>query len=420
MQRRQLILFGAIFAAVVLVLSALYFAFLRPGYAVLYEDIREADAAEIVTVLDQQGIEYRLEDNGHRIRVPEDEVGRARVLVAGSGVAMGGVVGFELFNETDMGLTEFAQKVNYQRALQGELARTIMGMDGVAFARVHLSLPERTLFRANQTGPKAAVTLQTETGAALDPARVVGVQQLVSAAVTDLPSREVAVIDQRGRLLSAAPIAGQEPGSELDERSALEEYYRARARSIAERLVPGLPFDVRVLAMPIGEEAPPALAAAAPGAEPTAAPSPAPSTAGGGRDFSLRIAFRTEMELPAEDLDLLREAITRATDLQAGRGDTLRFETGPLEQYEPAAAAAAVSPPEPISGAPLQAAEPFGEDLLSHPFGEALFWPAVGILIVLALILLRRRSRLSADEQQSFADQLSENLALEGGLGDGR
>ncbi len=154
MERRQLILFGALFALVVAVLAGTYFAFLRPGYAVLYENIREADAAEIIAVLDKQGIDYRLEDDGHRVLVPDDEVGRARVLVAGSGVAMGGVVGFELFNDTDMGLTEFAQKVNYQRALQGELARTIMGMDGIVFARVHLSLPERTLFRAEQAGPR--------------------------------------------------------------------------------------------------------------------------------------------------------------------------------------------------------------------------------------------------------------------------
>src|SRR5690606_28469829 len=164
LERKQLIVFAGLFSAVVILLSLGYFLFLKPDFGVLYEDIRETDAAAIVAELEAEGIEYRVADNGHRVLVPREDIDQARVLVAGSGIAMGGVVGFELFNDSDMGLTEFAQKVNYQRALQGELARTIMMMDAVEFARVHLSIPERSLFRADASEPKAAVTVERQRG----------------------------------------------------------------------------------------------------------------------------------------------------------------------------------------------------------------------------------------------------------------
>ncbi|HZF45127.1 MAG TPA: flagellar basal-body MS-ring/collar protein FliF [Sphingomonadaceae bacterium] len=387
MERRQILLIGGIFAGVLAVLAVAWFAFLRPGYGTLYEDLREADAAEIVGVLEKQGIEYRLEDGGHRLLVPEADIGRARVLVAGSGVATGGTVGFELFNESDMGLTEFAQKVNYQRALQGELARTIMGMDGIAFARVHLSLPERTLFRANQTGPKGAVTLQTAGNAALEPARVTGIQQLVSSAVPDLPAREVAVLDHRGRLLSPLPVDDAAAHGELDERSALEEYYRARIRGVAEKLIPGMPFDVRVLAVPSSD-----------GETPNA------------RNFSLRIALRTEMELGAEDRDMLQSAIDETAGLEPAKGDILRFETGPLE--DPAAsgpAALASTSPEQPALSPIVVPE---QMRAGYWLGNSWLWAFLAVPIVLLLIASRRRSRLSPEEQQSFADLLGEKITL--------
>lgn len=411
MERRQFFLIGGIFAGVLAVLTIVWFAFLRPGFGILYEDLREADAAEIVGVLDKQGIEYRLEDGGRRLLVPEEEVGRARVLVAGSGVAMGGTVGFELFNEADMGLTEFAQKVNFQRALQGELARTIMGMEGIAFARVHLSLPERTLFRAKQTGPKGAVTLQTQGNAALDPTRVTGIQQLIASAVPDLPAREVAVLDHRGRLLSAMPAEGATIPGELDERSALEEYYRARVRGVAEKLIPGVPFDVRVLAVPAEEVA----------ASPSSAPSPAPvqPPSSTSRNFRLRIAVRTEMELGAEDREMLQSAIADAAGLEPKNGDILRFETGSLEDLatqNPVTVPTAAAEQPPL--APIAAPEPF--TIGSSLAGSTWFWTLLAIPAVLLLIALRRRSRLSPEEQQSFAELLGEKIALAEGAPDGR
>lgn len=410
MERRQIIVFGTIFALVMGVMAIIYLTMFRTDYAVLYENMREADAAEIVAILDQESIEYRLEDAGHRVMVSEGDVSRARVLVAGSGVAMGGVVGFELFNEADMGLTEFAQKVNYQRALQGELARTIMTMEGIGFARVHLSLPERTLFRANQTGPKAAVTLQTKSGRGVDNGRVVGIQQLVSAAVTDLPAHEVAVLDHRGRLLSAAMPSTDAETGQLDERSALEEYYRARSRGVIERLIPGLPFDVRVLAVSSAVE--PLVEPIS--AETAGSSSSSPSVESGNkRNFLLRVTVRTESDLNNEDRDLLRDAIIEAAGLNAGRGDSLRFETGALQQLAPVGSTtssdALPDEPAPIPGG---SSGNFEAGFFDGVLSSALLWPLVGVLGVFGLILLRRRSRMSDEEQQSFADLLSENLSM--------
>src|SRR5204863_6003346 len=126
-------------------------------------------------------------------------------------------------NQSDMGLTDFAQKVNYQRALQGEIARTIMTMDGIAYARVHIALPERSLFRTTRSEPRAAVTITPQPGIDIDPGRIAGIQRLIAATVPDLALDQIAILNERGQLLtpefSDAPGAG---GSE----SATEYNYR--------------------------------------------------------------------------------------------------------------------------------------------------------------------------------------------------
>src|SRR5688572_70501 len=143
----QLRLFLLVFAGSVALLAAGYYFFLRTEYAVLYSDLRPADASAVVAELDGRGIAYQLRDAGSTIAVAADGADAARLAIAGSHVPSRAAVGFELFNESDMGLTDFAQRINYQRALQGELARTIMTISGVESARVHLALPERSLFR---------------------------------------------------------------------------------------------------------------------------------------------------------------------------------------------------------------------------------------------------------------------------------
>ena len=412
MQRRQIILGATLFAAIVGMLAILYAAFLRPSYTVLYENLREADAAQIVTELEKQGIAYRLADNGHSVLVPEDVADKARVAIAGSGIAMGGVVGFELFNEADMGLTEFAEKVNYQRALQGELARTIMMMDGIAFARVHLSLPERTLFRTAKATPKAAVTIQTAAARMLDARQVAGIQRLVASAVADMPAHDVAVLDHKGDLISpAAPPTAD--GGAMDERTALTAYFRARAQSVAEKLLPGLAFELRVTVQ--SESNGGVNAVPFPPSTPAKQANPGEPSAAAlrERNFSLRVALRTEADLNTENHALLRQALTDALGLAPERGDILRFETGPLGIAGTAQGSDGTDAPGTVAASAQDRAIPAYQDP-SPTLPERLFnrWTMAALaLIALGIaLLLRRRARMNAEEQDAFADLLAGHL----------
>lgn len=400
MPRRQLIIFSAVFVSLVALLSAAYFIFLRADYVPLFEDLRESDASAIVTELDKQGIAYKLANNGRDVLVTEQDVGTARVGLAGSDIALGGIVGFELFNESDMGLTEFAQKINYQRALQGELARTIMTMDDIAFSRVHLALPEKSIFRNAQLQPTAAVTLQTKDNKELSPARVAGIQQLVAASVSDLPAANVSVLDEGGRLLSEVPSASLQSGTLLDERSALETYFRARALSVASKVVPGLRAEVRVFA----KELQGTIIDGTTGSE---ANSQEPAL----RNFTLRIVLRTAASLNAEDTELLRSTLADALQLNMNAGDILDFEVGPLgivptTQAVPAFDAYSDTP-APNDATLASPTTPLA--WLDFVFNRWLL-ALVFVFSVVAWLLWRRRRQLSDEDRVAFAELLQGGL----------
>jgi flagellar M-ring protein FliF len=146
---------------VVLILAIVgYFAMsvLRVDYQTLFADLDPQDAASMVAELDKLHVPYRLNAEGTAIQVDSAQVHALRLKLMGKSSAMRGGVGFEIFNNTDFGMTEFAQKINYQRALQGEIARTVMGLGVVRQARVHLVLPDRGLFQQAQTAPKASIS----------------------------------------------------------------------------------------------------------------------------------------------------------------------------------------------------------------------------------------------------------------------
>ena len=157
--------------------------------------------AAAVREVERLKIPYRVTDDGTAVEVPREHLGRIRVgLADGGGVASG--VGFELFNNTDFSTTEFTQKINYQRALQGELARTVSAIDGVASARVHLVLPDSGFLRRHAVKPTAAVTVLMEEGAQLSAHQVQGIQRLVAASVPDIKLDDIAVIDHEGIALT--------------------------------------------------------------------------------------------------------------------------------------------------------------------------------------------------------------------------
>jgi flagellar M-ring protein FliF len=152
--RRQLILIGAGAIALAVLIFLLWLLVLRTPMVPAFTNLKATDAALIVDELKRQNVPYKLENDGATVLVPQDQVDAARLGILGGDLPLKGTVGFELFSKSDMGLTEFAQKINYQRALQGELARTLMSMSTVESARVHITLPETGVFRKGTARPR--------------------------------------------------------------------------------------------------------------------------------------------------------------------------------------------------------------------------------------------------------------------------
>lgn len=199
---KQRITFAASVFGVVFLMVLLFAALGKQEYAVLFSDLREEDASSIVQQLEKQKIEYKLKANGTSILVAESEVHKIRLGLVAEGVVLKGGIGFELFDNADYGMTEFVQKINYQRALQGELARTITALDEVQYARLHIAIPNTKLFKKDSDATKASVTLVMKPHKSLSKEQVKGIQALVSAAVDDLEVARVTVLDQQGRILS--------------------------------------------------------------------------------------------------------------------------------------------------------------------------------------------------------------------------
>jgi flagellar M-ring protein FliF len=186
------------------ILAVVFWGFLGASsdYGVLFSNLAQDDAAAIASKLKAKKVNYRLEAGGSTILVPKADVYEMRLYLASEGVPRGGGVGFEIFDRQGLGTTDFVQRLNYQRALQGELARTICGMPEVEEARVHIVTPKESLFVEEQKKASAAVAVKLRRGRGLSPAQVDGIVNLVSSAVPDLHAGQVTVVDLNGRILS--------------------------------------------------------------------------------------------------------------------------------------------------------------------------------------------------------------------------
>jgi flagellar M-ring protein FliF len=218
---------------------------LTPDYQVLFSDLDAQDAAAIVAELERLKVAHRLQDDGRTVLVDREDVHRTRLKLMSKGVNLRGTVGFELFSDSDFGMTEFAQKINYQRAMQGELARTIMALEEVRTARVHLVIPESGLLRRGDVHGKASVTITTRPGKQLQAAQVLGIQRLVAAAVPQIEPSAVTVLDSRGLTLSmneADQQTGDIPGTasseaRLELKRQMETYLTSKAAAVLDRAV---------------------------------------------------------------------------------------------------------------------------------------------------------------------------------------
>lgn len=211
---------------------------LRTDYQVLFADMSMKDTSAMVAELDRLKIPYHLGEGGNTILVDKEAVHKTRLTLMGKDLPLHGAVGLELFNTTDFGMTEFAQKINYQRALQGELTRTILSLPEVRDARVHLAIPEQGLFKRADAQATAAVYLTLKGSEVLRKDQVNGIQRLVAAAVPGIAMQNVTIVDQHGVALTRAadPVEGGDGGSSrLDVKRELENYLSRKVGEVLER-----------------------------------------------------------------------------------------------------------------------------------------------------------------------------------------
>ena len=250
-QRKFVVLFLVVSAFVGIALFA--FVANRPDFGILYANLEASDAAQIVAKLDDQRVPYRLQAGGRVIEVPRDKIYPLRLSLAGEGLSLGGGVGFELFDKDSWNMSRFAQEVNYRRALEGELARTIMSVHEVERARIHLVLPERSpFFGTEEPRPKASVVLHLRGSGRMQPAQVKGIVHLVSGSIEGLRPEDVSIIDTEGNLLTGAnlPDDGITAVSsyQMEYKRELEDNLEQRLTRMLEKLVGAGNAIVRVSA----------------------------------------------------------------------------------------------------------------------------------------------------------------------------
>ncbi len=229
----------ALAAVLVLVIGLIATLFLwlpKQDYQVLYSNLSPEDAGNVIAKLKEKKIPYSVKDNA--IYVPSGKVHELRLELASIGIPSGGGVGFEIFDKTSIGLTEFSQRVNYIRALQGELARTIKQIQEVDQARVHIALPEKTIFADKEDHPTASVVLKLKPGRNLTKEQVASIVHLVSSSVEGLSPQHVTIVDQYGNLLSSPKEFTQVVQNEqMEYKKNIERAYEKNIQSMLENIV---------------------------------------------------------------------------------------------------------------------------------------------------------------------------------------
>lgn len=432
---------------------------LRPNYIVLFRGLKPLDAAAVVKELEKEKIPYRYDEAANAILVPEGESRAARIKLGSADLRLQDVVGLELFKDSDLGLTEFAQKVNYQRALQGEVARTLMSLEEVDMARVHLTLPESSIFRRDQVKPKASVTIFPKSSAPLGEDSIRGIQKLVAASVPGMAPGDVIVLDQRGAAATADEI-GDVSDPKFALKQAIERSYEKKISEQLARVLRETGATVSVNAeinfdqvqttretgiAPPAEAAPRALpplpavagASAAPGAADPLPPLPASSSAAPaapvrtnrvleqivsapGTVRRLSVAIVLEREQPAEVVEKVQAVVAASAGIDGKRGDVVSIVV--RDPALPVAAAATPVAALPALAAPrARPASAAAANSTAFAAKDAALLGAAGVLLLVGGVAwraLRRREpatrRLSAHEREQFAARLKRLLQEQG------
>jgi len=223
-----------------------------PDFALLYGELGPKESGEIVDVLKEENVPFQIRGNGSAIAVPSEKVHEMRLKLAGKGLPRE-ESGYELLDKVGFGTSDFVQRVNYRRAIQGELAKTIRHLDYVEWAQVHLALPEGSLFVQDEKPPTASVILKlkSRSGGVLRPEQVASIVHLVSAGVEGLKPENVTIADTRGNLLSKKELPSSMIGAsndQLEVKKKLEDHFVAKAQDLLEKIVGAGKSVVRVSA----------------------------------------------------------------------------------------------------------------------------------------------------------------------------
>lgn len=235
---QQKILLMAAVAALVAILVAGGLWLRQPDYRILFSNIGERDGGAIIAALDQMNIPYRFTPSGSAILIPGERVHEVRLRLATQGLPKGGAVGFELMENQKFGISQFAEQINYQRGLEGELARTIQSIGAVQAARVHLAIPKPTVFVREELKPSASVMLNLYAGRSLDLAQIAGIQNLVAASVPNLAPESVALIDQSGAMISQLKSPLMKAGLDPSQLNYVREIEASAIKRVEDILTP--------------------------------------------------------------------------------------------------------------------------------------------------------------------------------------
>lgn len=235
----RLIVYGIVLALVVASIIGLVMWSQKPEYRTLFGGLSDEDLSAIIENLEDRKVPYKI--LGGAVKVPDNVLYETRIALAGDGLPQGGAVGFEIFDESSFGVTQFVQKINYLRAMQGEIGRTIAQIQNIEGVRVHLSVPEKGVFLDDSDKGRASIVLKLRPGAALTPSQVQGIVHLTASSVEGLLPGDVTVVDTTGRMWTAAADESSVPmgltAAQSDYKRGIEKDMEKRIQSMLEKTI---------------------------------------------------------------------------------------------------------------------------------------------------------------------------------------
>ena len=237
---QQKLLVGLTAGITIILLAVLLFFLNQPDFASLYGNLPQEDAANVIDYLNTQKIQYQIDDEGKTIKVPKDKVYETRLSLAAKGIPSSGIIGYEIFDKNTMGMSEFMQKLNYKRALEGELSRTIVTLNGVEAARVHITIPEKSIFKDEEKLPTASVVLKLKGNFSITTNNIAAIVNLISGSVEGLTPGNVTLIDSKGKILSKEyndePLAFSS-SKQYEIKQSVENYLAQKAQTILDNIL---------------------------------------------------------------------------------------------------------------------------------------------------------------------------------------